>query len=312
MKESSDIHKRLLAYQHELREPVRVVHHPNEDSYWKRAEFGSPSYDRTTPYNHRTVFPSEIVIEYDNEDKRLNYKLAQRVIRKLANDGISYSMWFSGNKSTHIHAFFDMQQPENRRVLKRSILLKYATIHHRGTKYKPDLNVASQNHLIRAEHGVHESTGRQKSFIDEHVSFPKINRVPMHVWEYYNDYMKEHQVGSDDYDEDLVDAVAQHDGFKWMLNPENVKSAGDGRKRGLWFITNILRWTKYQDQPEKLKNFVKWWYKEAGGRKYSEHDIEQKVDASLEKDYTPGFRFMNELLSDMGAKRLISDEPRNN
>lgn len=306
--ETSKIHKRLLSYQHELREPVNVVYHPDDDSWWKRAEFGSPEYDPTIPYNHRTIFPSEIVIEYDEPDKRLNYKLAQRVIDELDRDGHSYSVWFSGNKSTHIHLFFDLQRPKNRRVLKQTILHHYGTVHHRGERYKPDMSVASPNHLIRAEHGVHESTQQNKRFLDEHSMFPRLNRVPMKIWDKFNEYMDEHDVDSDTYDEELVEAVTKHDGFKWMLNPENVREAGDGRKRGLWFMVNILRWTKYEGEPDKLKDFAKWWYREAGGRAYSDYEIEEKVDASLDKDYTPGFRFMNELLSDMGAERFIYDK----
>lgn len=56
--------------------------------------------------NYRTALKNEIVLESDLS-KEENDVLAERIMNILKEKGISFIAYFSGNKSTHIHIFFD-------------------------------------------------------------------------------------------------------------------------------------------------------------------------------------------------------------
>jgi len=305
MDDTSKLHGRLEDMYTELLEPVNVVYHPDSDASWSRAEFQGSRYDKTTPYNHRTIFRSEVVLEYDDASKRLNYKLAKRASRKLYGDYISHSMWTSGNKSTHIHILFDMSEVDDVRLMKRTILAEYGCTKHRDQYYKPDMALASPNHLVRAEWGVHEKTGDCKRLIDEDIGFPELEYIPEHIQETYEERLNDVQ-----YDRDvqgLAKNVLESDGFQWLLKPSNMKEVGDGRKRAVFILGNVLREATSDDDDDVIE-WVQDWYRKAGGHDYSDGQIQQILLNNFQDDKTPGFPYLNELLSDIGKERFINKE----
>jgi hypothetical protein len=55
--------------------------------------------------NYRQIFPNEIVLETDlNKDS--NFSIMKQIINILNKNNISYVVFFSGNKSYHVHVFF--------------------------------------------------------------------------------------------------------------------------------------------------------------------------------------------------------------
>jgi len=300
MNDTSRIHDRLSDYTKLLKENVKVVYHPERFSSWERADFQGEDYDESVAYNHRTIFPSEVVIEYDDDDKMINWELAQRVSKKLTQHYIPHSLWTSGNKSTHIHAFFNLSDEyENKMFLKRLIMDYFGQIKHRGTWYEPDKALAGENHLVRAEYGVHEKTGDSKSFVDESAQFPSRNSIPNDVWDTYDDKKDKWQEATDVDMSEMVEDVYESDGFKWLMDSDNLYEVRDGRKRGLFILGNVLRLTKFEDDEQGLKRFLKQWYDDAGGRQLNDRTIEEKVDYWQDRGYTPGHQSVQDLLSDI-------------
>jgi len=302
---TSRIHEQLTKYEDRLGSTeVYVVHHPDAYSSWARAVFNGENYDEGTAYNHRTIRPQEVIIEYDDGDRKTNYDLAMRASRKLSAHNAAHSVWTSGNKSTHIHTFFNFSDAENVRFLKRLLFKFFGTHKHRGKWYEPDMALSSPDHLIRAEFGVHETTQNHKSFVDKTAHFPQYNSIPEEVWEEYDTT----DPSMNDFDdEELVESVANSEAFKWLLDPQNVKEIGDGRKRGTFILGNIL-WQATDRDKEDIINFCQEWYEEAGGRKDRLRTIKNQLESNFELGgYTPGYLYLSDYLSDIGMERLIKE-----
>jgi len=302
----SRLHKRLTDYYELTGEDIQLVYHPTQQSSWERTTFTDEKYDEEKAYNHRTVFTSEVVLEYDDGDKKLNYDLAMRASKKMTQEHIQHAVWTSGNKSTHIHAFFNFSDAENIRYLKRLILQFFGNVKHLGTWYEPDMALTSPNHLIRAEHGIHEKTQQRKAFVDKSRYYPRHNSIPEEVWTEY-DTTKD-DISSFEDNEELVESVAESDAFRWLLDPSNIREIGDGKKRGVFVLGNIL-YQATDKSDEDIINFCQEWYEAAGGRDYKEKDIRQTLEANFQKGgYTPGFMFIGDLMSDIGMEKLLKEE----
>jgi hypothetical protein len=99
--------------------------------------------------------------------------------------------------------------------------------------------------------------------------------------------------------------LEDHPGFQYLVQPENMREVGDGKKRFLFVMVNTLQWTKFKNDKEGLKKFAKDWWEKVGGVGYDEHYIENMVNHGIDKGYTPGPEYFRDLLSDLDLERFI-------
>lgn len=282
--------------------------HPTENSSWIRHPASDIQED--IHYNHRTIFRDEIVIEYDDEDINKNYEYAQRTSKKLSRNNIPHSTWFSGNKSYHVHFLLDLQPYEDKhiRTVKETIM-KYYGQHEikRNGVVTPDLNLAVPNHMIRAEHGIHEYAQKHKTVIDEDYKYPELLDLPQSVNKaVYQSLKKAKKYIEKVQSQESVDTtyIQKQPLYKYLRNPENMKRVGDGKKRFLFILINQLRQNEepYKDTLRKVKD----WYYKAGGEELTPEQIKSHVEHSYNNDYTPGKKYLESLKEDIQIEQKIS------
>ena len=176
----------LLKYA-DYQDDITLVYRPTLKSSWgNRCIFLDEEYDKHIPYNHRSIIKQEVVCEYDEDDQHMNQYLASEVAKKLSTDGIKYSIWDSGNKSRHLHFFIDIKNCNRVNLLKSVVLRHYGVFEIEGKRYVPDLRLASNNSLIRAEYGIHEKTGMYKTRIFQNAEYTNLGELPDEIWNKYS------------------------------------------------------------------------------------------------------------------------------
>jgi hypothetical protein len=119
---------------------------------WKR-------YFPDKPYAHRQILPNEIVIESDFPTVQDNFEFAENICSVLKDKLISHSVWFSGNKSYHIHILFvQNSNTEQKLAWVESIIGK----ENCSVIDKSNLN---KKHLILAENAVNYKSGNRKTLL---------------------------------------------------------------------------------------------------------------------------------------------------
>lgn len=258
-------------------EPLLLVFHPQEDSYWNvRHLYGKEGFNPFIRYNHRTIFSNEVVIEFDDDTPAVNRKHADTVFTRAKKLGFYPSKWSSGNKSTHVHFFFQKTQGATLSLLK-GILIKHLC---KGLP-SPDLKLTSDGHLIRAEYGVHEKTGKTKQPISISKHYPTPSPIPVEVWQTYSqERYRLLNITATEISSNLV----EHGAIQFLLDSANVRElVGDGRERIMWLLINVL---KKNMERKELVHFIKEWYKYANGNKLDSKSIENKIDYQYRKSYT--------------------------
>ena len=281
-----------------IQEQLLLCYRESEKNGWNdRAMYLSTNYDDTKPYNHRNILTNEVIIEFDEEDPIKNKDMADKVCKRLDSDEIEYSKWFSGNKSVHIHIMFNTGNASNIQMLKRAIMEYYTK--NIGV---PDMKLASDNHLIRAEHGVHEKTGKVKKLLKKTNNYPSINIIKQDIWNNYSSDMGEmikRQLNT------KIKSMTDHPGIRWILAAEKFREVNDGRERALFMLIHVLK-RDYKDRKDELTKFLQDWYRYSGGNKLTSLQIKHKVDYQWEKDYKFGNNYINNLLKDLGKDELIA------
>jgi len=267
------------------------VYRENEDSSWKRSVYLDTSYNPHTPYNHRSILNCEVVIEFDDDDKAVNKKLADEVCKRLSKDNIGFSKWFSGNKSVHVHFLIDVGEATNLTALKRVILKHYSE----GIP-NPDLQLCS-DHLIRAEFGLHEKTGKYKTLIYKTKDFFLKSRLPQIIWDKYCDEM--YTLSRRRLSTDLKD-IEHSEVFKKIMDTAWYSTTvNDGRETMLYIIIQVLK-KKYTK--EDMIDYLWAWYKYTKGTKLSRNDIVMKVHYHYSKDYVVSESLLLRKLEEFGGK----------
>ncbi|MAH49955.1 hypothetical protein CMI37_29320 [Candidatus Pacearchaeota archaeon] len=90
-------------------EPIYVTRNWKKGKEWvpgKRYLIAS-YYKAVPPLDHRTIGPNEPVIELDANSYALNYKVAKPILDFCKNEDIPCYVFWSGNKSIHIHFFLE-------------------------------------------------------------------------------------------------------------------------------------------------------------------------------------------------------------
>jgi hypothetical protein len=294
--------KTLLTYlrrYYQFQDRIILVSRPDTKSVWSdRCFFLDNNYDPLKHYNHRSILHNEIVIEFDDDDYQRNLKNANEVFYRLKKDKHKPSKWKSGNKSVHVHCFVDIAGARNVSLLKKSFMRYYC----KGIPL-PDLQLASDNHLIRAEFGLHEKTGNHKEPLYVPYKFPEITEIPQPVWD---EYVKQKSAVIKRTITTQLKDITQLEGFKYILSTHNFRQAEDGRERAMFLLIHTLK-HNYTDKNEFIR-FIQDWYKYSGGYKLTAVDIENKVKYHWNRDYTLGERYLNELLESIGKEELIKRE----
>lgn len=290
-----------LKQYYDIQDKILLVYRQTSDSPWTdRCFYLDEKYNSSKPYNHRMMLACEVVFEYDTDDKVLNRKYVDEIAVRLTKDNIGWRKWDSGNKSVHLHCLFDYKNIANLELLKRTIIRHYTE----GLPL-PDMRLTVENHLIRAEYGVHEITGKCKSLISKSGKQFQ-SRLPVAVFEKYTTALKRGMNISVQLRTDNSD-VTQSDEFKFLLNPRGLQLVEDGRERTLFMLIHLLK-NNYKDDKKGLTKFLQDWYKYAGGFKISPQEIENKVNYHWKKDYTITMKYVKNLIEEIGATKLLKGE----
>lgn len=279
-------------------EGIVLVYRESKDKGWNnRAIYLGENYNPLTPYNHRVMLQNELVCEWDNDDLELNKKYADEVTRRMKKDGLKVAKWFSGSKSYHVHCLLNVGSCTNIPLLKRVIIRHYT----KGLPI-PDLQLCGNNHLIRAEYGLHEKTGKRKELISKDKDFPCLSEIPKEVW---NLYYKEVSIIMNRKVSIDTKEFEQLPGIQHLFKTEEFKKYNDGRKRGCLLLIFALK-DKYNK--EELTEYVWSWLKYNGNTDLDKSDVAKKVHYyTVVKNYPLSFwtRYLNELLEDLGLEHLI-------
>ncbi len=278
---------------------ILLCYHPDNNSYWNdRAWFLGENYNPNKKYNHRGILYNEIVVEFDEDNKEKNEEYAREVGRRLQQDNISYSLWYSGNKSTHLHCFLEVGAVKNIQLLKKCFMRHYCD----GLPL-PDLRLAVENHLVRGEWGVHEKSGKRKSLLFKYRDYPRASPIPEAVWKrYYNEMARlvQRRVTTD------VQDLSDHPGLKYILST-HFKDAGDGRERALFMLVHLLK-KKYTDEAELTKYLQEWYRYSSSKQGMTDEQVRRKVHYHYNRDYTITEKYLNELLESLGKTELIRSD----
>jgi len=282
-----------------MQKDIWLVYRPTLNDHWNdRCKFLSKEYVPTKEYNHRTLLRDEFVIEFDDDSMAKNLRYAQDVATKLKKDNITYTIWYSGNKSYHVHWYIDTSSIKNISLFKRTVIKHYSE----GVGGIPDMRLCSENHLIRAEYGIHEKTGKTKKLLTTSGPLLKYSRVPQEVYDKYVHYQKVSlSVRTTNYTANLEN----HKAFQFILQSEKFRLADDGRERGLFMLIHVLKNGKFKDNKEGLTKFLIEWYKYSGGYNLSEKQIVGKVNYHWNKKYHIGITYLRDLLESIGREDLL-------
>lgn len=275
---------------YKIQKDIPLCYRSSDKAWWNdRCLYLDNNYSDIKKYNHRMILDKEVVIEFDTDNAEENKKMVESIIPKLRNDRIRYSLWHSGNKSYHLHFFIDPKQASNLRLLKKSIMRHYTS--HLETL--PDLQLAS-THMIRAEYGLHEKTGKHKSLISQSPGYPRLCEVTLPVWKRYRKEMEKVQKWKMSMSvSDLADSKL----IKELLDTRNFGKYNDGRERIIFTLANVLH-VKYSDKKELAQLLVDW-YKYTNGRKLTDGQIKYRVYKAYTKPYNLSEAYIRELLEEL-------------
>jgi hypothetical protein len=190
------------------------------------------------------------------------------------------------------HFFIDPKKASNLRLLKSVIMRHYC----RDLEFKPDLQLAG-SHLIRAEFGINEKTGHNKTKLYQSIGYPNLNTINQEVWDKYIKEMNwllkismsktVNDLSESEYIKKLLDTTYFNDKLK------------DGRNRILFVLANVLK-GKYEKK--ELIELLQNWYKYCGGSKMTDGQIAYVVYKAYKSDQSPGLTYILQLLKELGVE----------
>lgn len=284
----------------EIQEDILLLYRPTKDDFWNdRCLFLADTYSSHKNYNHRGILECEVVIEYDEDDRTKNLEYANIVCKRLKEANIGYSLWWSGNKSYHVHTLLDMGQATNIPALKKAFVRTFGAIEVEGKTIYPDLGLCGQNHLIRAENGINEKTRRKKKLEHATKGYPFIYDIPSVVWKAYHEEMRKPRSARSSKE------IRSHPGFEYILSTHDFVQAGDGHERALFMIIHALK-EDYVNKDDEFIKFCQDWYHYSGGKSLSAGQIAHKVRYGLEKSYVISVSMIDDLMDELGKPELTS------
>lgn len=283
----------LRAY-YKKQEKILLVYRPSLKHSWAdRCFYLGDDYDQEKQYNHRLILLNEVVIEFDDDNPQVNEEYAYKVSTRLKQDKIAHTMWDSGGKSIHIHFFINPKTVGSIRLLKKVVMRHYTE----GLPIKPDMRLAVDSHLIRAEYGLHEKTGRRKRPIYKGRDYLKDNVLPMAVWQKYASART--TTIKRKTSKDMTDSCVC---LKHLASAEQFRENQDGCERALFILLHSGLTSKYS--MSDLEDYLWDWYKYAGGYKLNEQQVRGKVRYHYHKNYGT-YSMIVELLEDLGREDIL-------
>lgn len=277
---------------------ILLVSRLDNKSHWgDSCLYLGDKYNSYKEYNHRSMLDTEIVFEYDLDNKEVNRKYIDLIATKLSKDKIEWAKFDSGNKSVHLHCFIAVKNARSIPGLKRQFV-KYYT----SDLPKPDmLLISTMNHLIRCEYGLNEKTGKKKVLISKTSKYPMVCDIPSDIWvkyQKYSEWLSKYNMTM------KVSSLKDSDAIKFILDTKNFEKIKDGRKRGLFSLIWSLQGSMSK---EELISLLTSWYKYANGNTFSENDIIKYINYYEGKNYSERFKrdYINDLLSDLGQESLM-------
>jgi hypothetical protein len=291
-----------------------LCYRPTLKNGWgDRCLYLSDEYEPKKKYNHRSVLDKE----FDFEDRFVNRRIANTVEARLKTFGIRSMTWFSGNKSYHIHCLLDTKECKNLPVLKSVFIRYFGTVYRDGEtfyydkkdipeglqveKIRPDLRLAAENHLVRAEYGVHEKTGKCKTLYREDIDYFKLSKIPEQIWDKYTSQISANLKRQVTVDLKVLD---EHPAFKYVVDSARFRENDDGRERALFMLIHVLK-PKYKEDKPGFIRFLQDWYKYSGGSKLDDNAVKRKVDYHWNKEYKIGTTYLFNLLDELGRTDLM-------
>ncbi len=281
---------------------IIVCYRPTSKNSWSdRTTFLSENYDEKKPYNHRSILNNEIVIEYDDEDPKVNERYVRIIAQRLNIDKIKYSKSFSGGKSQHCHILININGAMNISLLKNAFIRYYTQNNRWNTKLPlPDMGLCGKR-LIRMEYGIHEKTQKHKYCVYTSPGYGESSTIPKEVWDLYDKmYERVQKWKSTTISKELTNSKQ----VKLILDCVRFNKYGDGRERALFILIHTLK-EKYKDNPEgreELTMFLQKWYKSSKGYKLTNVDIKNKVNYHFSRDYNIGISYLSTFLEEIGVK----------
>lgn len=289
---------------HKIQNDILVVYRPTSKSSWgDRCLMYSKDFSPYKQYNHRSILKNEIIIEFDEPDMSTNKILANIVCSNLKEDNITHSMWYSGNRSYHIHFFIFIPNIKNIPTLKKTIMRHYGKVELGGVTYLPDLGLANNNHLIRAEYGVNEKTNKFKEIVYKTRNYPIVHKLKDEIWATYVENMEKSLERKVKYD---MTKLHTHPGFQYIANPSDFRLTDDGRERALFLLIHVLK-ERYRDKQDEFIRYLQDWYKYSSGTKLSDMDIERKIKYHWNREYLITEKYLDELLISIGKGDLVEN-----
>ena len=313
----------------EFQKDITLVSRESGTTWWgNRVKYLDDDYNSSKfPfYNHRSVLDCEVVIEYDNPDKSLNFRFIKKAEELIKRDGLDYAIWFSGGKSYHLHIMMNFKNASRLSLIKKTVIRYYGTFYINGRNHivsqfdyngfsdvkkdkyvrmLPDLRLSDNNHLVRAEFGLHEGSGFHKGLIRKTPTYgDSLSVVSSVIWQSYADKVtavikRQVSIG--------VGNVIDSPEVKLLLSTTNFKQYGDGKKRVLFILINLLKKTVYNPEglygKSELVDFLWDWYKYVGGYELTKNSISGMVGYYWSRDYSRmGIGYIREVLEEIGHK----------
>ena len=253
--------------------------------------------------NHRYVFPDEIVIDIDTDDKESIKLMKNHAISRLEFMGKSYSLWKTPSGKYHIHVFFPdlfSMQKEVRKLYK-VYLFKYilGEAFFRLGKVDEQL-VRSSRHLIRAEYGYYEKTYPKlayKKLIKKYLS-PTEKTIPLAVTKQVMGRLSKKKDLKVEYRKEIYGSNKDVPKCVQYLLSQDFGSLGDGRDRALFFLTYWFKKTSQSDWKEKVRRYNKY----VLNNYFKEFIVESKINYRENSNSRFTHGFLHDLLNDLGVR----------
>lgn len=290
--------KNYLREYYKVQKKIVLVSRPTSKQGWSdRCYYLEEGYDKNKHYNHRTILDNEIVIEFDEENPEDNKRWIKVCERNLRLDGLRYSTWTSGNKSIHLHLLVNTKRARHLKLLKSIVMKHYS----KGCEAKPDMRLKVPNHLIRAEFGVHEKTGKNKTRVYQSRNYFELNEIPASLWQEYSSKVTANirRTASKQ-----LNQLGECDCVKYIATSHQFRSAGDGHERAMFFL--IHHFKNNYNSPDDLAKFMIDWYRYSGGFKMSETQIYAKCRYHWRREYNFSEKYIKELLVSVGKEEVFN------
>ena len=310
------------------KQKLKIALMDRDNSYWtKWVEFPGPllsnKHNGVAVDVHRSMMSNEIVIESDYPDYIDNFEAAKIIGKIIEGKGFVPHYYYSGNKSIHIHIFFDwacmsgIDLWEDVKKFKQDFIIwlrtKMISCWDTNTR-KFDKDLIKATHLIRCELSKNKKgyktflgyTHNDLSFIpyicnEENRIYPRLGKIiPSNphcinelLDEYFEQKNKQKPTAISSFNpDDCTTEIRQSVG---RLLSDDFKEVGDGTGRAMFIIVSELRRVVGDNEAKAMIN--DWNIRMGSPIRQSEIDYR-----FTKKAYTLSNKYINEFMEELGYK----------